>query len=75
MFTQIDEQVLLELISSLIQSIDEKLIFRQILRDFLIDIKKVDKNDEFFRRDEIELDRLEMQKQIQNEMQMIITES
>lgn len=75
LFHQIDESFLLEIVSSLIQSIEEKLIFRQNLRDFLIQIKKIGRNDEFFRRDEIEIEKMELNQQIQNEMQMNMAEA
>lgn len=75
LFQQIDESFLLDVVSALIQNLDENLNFRQVLRDFLINIKKVGRNDENFLRDEIEIEKMQLQQQIQNEMQMNIVEA
>lgn len=73
LFPQLNEEVLLQFVTSLVHSIEEKLIFRQYMRDFLINIKKVRRNDVNFMKDELELENNQLRLDLQNEMQMNVS--
>ncbi|OHS97077.1 hypothetical protein TRFO_09625 [Tritrichomonas foetus] len=60
----------LELLVALSHAINDKFTFRQYLRDFMINTKRVGRNDPDLMRDELQIEKQRLETQLQSEMQM-----